>query len=257
VKLDDDTIWSFDSGSSAGASDWVVVPGAGTGRWVRKMASLGELASTSNAKGSSLVGLEDAGAFTSAANVEAALAEIYQHLKSTQGHLDLKSTDFALLTGDQLAVFVDGASAVPGLAMVDGKAFGIRWNNNGTLDAVVTSVLIPPDADITANMTMTVRASKVGATLADAVTFTIGAFNQVTGALHDADADFGGASSALTGDAATKTIQAVTLTLALANLAASPASMTLTLKPTDGTLGTDDVIMHSVRISYKRKLLTS
>jgi hypothetical protein len=39
VKLDDYTLWVFESGSSASASNWVVVPGAGTGRWVRRMQS--------------------------------------------------------------------------------------------------------------------------------------------------------------------------------------------------------------------------
>lgn len=39
VKLDDYTVWVFESASAASASDWVVVPGAGTGRWVRRMKS--------------------------------------------------------------------------------------------------------------------------------------------------------------------------------------------------------------------------
>lgn len=41
VKLDDMTGWSFDAGSSAGASDWVQVPSAGTGRWLRGSAEAG------------------------------------------------------------------------------------------------------------------------------------------------------------------------------------------------------------------------
>lgn len=39
VKLDDYTVWAFESASAASASDWVVVPGAGSGRWVRRMQS--------------------------------------------------------------------------------------------------------------------------------------------------------------------------------------------------------------------------
>ena len=117
--------------------------------------------------------------------------------------------------------------------------------------------MIPPDMDITSNAIMHIRASKVGATVGDAVTFLVAAFNQVDAALHDADANFGGTSSAMTGDAATKTVQNETLTLALANLAAYPASVTITIKPTDGTLGTDDLCLLSVYVLYKRKLLTS
>jgi hypothetical protein len=61
----------------------------------------------------------------------------------------------------------------------------------------------------------------------------------------------------MAGAAASKTVQAVTLTLAAVNLAASPAGVTLTIKPTDGTLGTDDLVLHGARISYTRKPLTA
>jgi hypothetical protein len=217
-----------------------------------------DLASTANGDGASKVAIEDAGAFTSAANVEAALAELYQDAKSVQGTIDLMPHDFYLLTGAPLAIFANGASAVPGSAIVDSKAHGIRWNDNATNAGILSSFLVPPDMDITANATLTIRASKTGATLADAVTFDVGVYNQVVGALHDADANYGGTTSAMTGDAAAKTIQAVTLTLALANLDASPASATITIKPTDGTLATaDDLVLLSARITYKKKLLTS
>jgi len=214
-------------------------------------------ASTANGEGASLVGIEDAGGFTSAATVEAALAELYQNAKSVQGFIDLRPTSFTLLTGAPLAAFSNGASAVPGLSIDDSKSQSIRWNNNATLDGILTSFGMPPDADITANATVTIYASKTGATVGDAVTFAVGAYNQVVGALHDADTNFGGTSGAMTGNATAKTVQAVTRTLALADLAASPANVTITIKPTDGTLGTDDLCLQRVRITYKKKILTS
>jgi len=61
----------------------------------------------------------------------------------------------------------------------------------------------------------------------------------------------------MTGDATAKTVQEVTLTLALANLTAYPAAVELTIKPKDGTLGVDDVIMLAAWIEYKKKLLTA
>ena len=185
------------------------------------------------------------------------IATIRNSLESALGHIDLSPADFVLLTGAPLAIFSNGASAVPGLAIVDSKAFGIRWNDNATLNGILSSFRMPEDCDITANMVLHVYASKTGATLSDAVTFTIGAYNQVVGALHDADTNFGGTSSAMTGDAVAKTIQDKTVTLALANLAASPASVTLTVKPTDGTLGTDDLVLHGVRIYYTKKLVAA
>jgi len=79
----------------------------------------------------------------------------------------------------------------------------------------------------------------------------------VVDALYDADADFGGDTDAMVGDAATKTVQHVTLTLALANLAAYPAALELTSQPKDGTLDDDDVIMLAAWIEYQKKLLAA
>lgn len=200
--------------------------------------------------------LVDAGGYYGAnPTPESALAAVGASLTATDGIIELRCpADFYLLTGAPLAVFANGASAVPGSSITDSKAVGIRWNNNGTLDGLMASFQMPPDCDITANATLYVHASKTGATLADAVTFDVGAFNQVVGALHDADADFGGTTSAMTGNATAKTVQVVSLTLALANLAAYPAGVSLTIKPTDGTLGTDDLLMLRCFIVYKKKL---
>jgi len=254
VDLTNDVAWIFDSGSGAGASAWVLVPDAGTGRWLRNHPSLADLSGVTATLGANLLGFEDSGNKTAQTTVDSALDEIYTHLINGGGVIELKPSDFYLKTGAPLAIFANGASAVPGSAFVDSKAFGIRWNDNAALDAIATSFQVPPDADITANFGLRIRASKTGATLADAVTFAVEAFNQVDAALHDADADFGGTSGAMTGDAAAKTIQSVSLTLALANLAAYPASVTMTIKPTDGTLGTDDLLFHGAYILYTKKL---
>lgn len=182
--------------------------------------------------------------------------ELYTSLQSTQGVIELPASSFYLATGAPLAVFSGGASAVPGSEFTGSEAFGIRWNNNATLDGVVTSRLVPPDMDITANATLVIHAAKIGATPGDLPTFDATVFNQPVGALYDADATYGGTTSAMT-NAATKTVQSVTLTLALANLAAFPARFSLSIKPTDGTLGTDDLLMTGAHILYTKKLLAS
>lgn len=187
----------------------------------------------------------------------AGLAAIYTHLTSTYGFIPLDVGDFVLKTGAPLAVFADGASAVPGLAYVDSKSLAIRWNNNATLSAIAAKVRCPPDLDITADGSIVLQASKVGATVGDAVTFGVELFNQVVGALHDADTDFGGTTSAMTGNATSKTVQSVSRAITAADWAAFPASMTIAIKPTDGTLGTDDLCLHGGYITYKKKLLTS
>lgn len=214
------------------------------------------IADSSAAHAASAISIADAGAFTDQTESEAALQEIYQHIASAQAFLNLPLGAWTEQDGTALADFGDGASPTPGWSAGD-EGFGIRWNNHANPDPISTSVPIPPDLDASADVIVHVMAAKVGATVGDAVTWTIEAFNNADGALYDADTDFGGASSAMTGDAATKTCQEETLTLASANVAGSPCVLTLTLQPTDGTLGTDDVIVLGVWLEYTRKILTA
>lgn len=201
------------------------------------------------------VSIADAGTFTATTTVEAALQEIYQSLLTAKGIIDIPTPAFSA-AGVALAAFSDGASDVPGYC-VTAKGLGIRWNNHAAPLAVGAKVIVPPDADVTANMVLHILAAKTGATEGDATKFTVGAYNNDVGAAYDADDTFGGDTSAMTGTAVAKTVQEVTLTLALANLTAYPAAIELTIKPKDGTLGTDDVILLASWIEYKKKLLTS
>lgn len=213
------------------------------------------IADTSGAHAASAISIEDAGTYTAAAQVEAALQEIYASLLTAKGIIDIPMpvmTD----AGVALAAFSDGASPTPGYC-VTSKGLGIRWNDHATPTPVGTKVMVPPDADVTADMVLHILAAKTGATEADATKFTVGAYNNDVGALYDADSDFGGDTDAMTGTATAKTIQEVTLTLALADLTAYPAAIELTIQPKDGTLGTDDVIMLKAWIEYQKKLLSA
>lgn len=202
--------------------------------------------------------IADAGSFTAQTTVEGALQEIYQDLKSAKLMVPVRLR--MLAAGTPLAAWADNASSNPGVTLVNSKAVGVRWNNNASQTAVwADPIEIPYEADVTANATLRILCSKVGATVGDATTFTVAAYAQAVGSLHDADSDFGGASSAITGDSTSKTVQQSTLTLALADLAAAaaPACISMSIKPSDGTLGTDDIVVHAVWIEFKRKLRTS
>jgi len=202
------------------------------------------------------VSVADAGTFTTEETVEAALAEIYQGLLTAKGIIPIPTPAFDS-AGVALAAFVS-ADSVTGGYCVTAKGLGIRWNNHATPGpAVGIKVMVPPDADITADMVLHILAAKTGATIGDATTFTIGAYNNTVGDAFDADSTFGGATDAMVGDATAKDVQHVTRTLALADLAAYPAAMELTIKPTNGTLGTDDVILLACWIEYQKKLLTA
>lgn len=213
------------------------------------------IADGSAAHAASAISIADAGVFTDQTEAEAALQEIYQSLLTAKGIINIPMPTITD-AGVALAAFADASDPLPGFC-VTAEGLGIRWNDHATPTAVGAKVMIPPDADITADMVLHILAAKIGATVGDATKFTIVAYNNVVAALYDADADFGGDTDAMTGDAATKTVQHVTLTLALANLAAYPAAMELTLQPKDGTLGTDDVIMLVAWIEYQKKLMTS
>lgn len=187
----------------------------------------------------------------------AAVAEDHcKHLLSPSTCLELPIFAWQLSDGTALAKFSDGASATPGYSLDNSKALGIRWNNNGTTTPIGTTVPIPSDLDDSKDVVLHIMAAKSGATAADAVTFTCAAFFQSVAALQDADTDAGGASSAMTGAAAAKTVQHVTLTIAAANVAAAPATMTLTVVPTAAKLTTDDVTIHRMWIEYTPKYLT-
>jgi len=220
------------------------------------------LAGVTGATGANLVGFDDSGTNTTAATVADALDEIYVDMTSAYAFIDIPvGANWFEVDGTALAAFADGVSNTPGLAFDNSKSAGIRWNNAAAPDPICTVVPAPWDMDNSADAEIQVMASKSGNTLADAVTWTIGVFNLVDGAAADADADYGGASSAMTGDAAAKTVQTETLTLANANLpdpdAAGGAAFSITMQPTDGLLDTDDVTVHAVRIRYTRKLRTS
>jgi len=213
------------------------------------------IASAAGAHAASAISVADAGLFTELIEVEAALQEIYQHIITTKGIIAIPMPTITD-AGVALAVFGDAEDPLPGFC-VTSKGLGIRWNNHGTPTPVGTKVMIPPDMNILADATLHILAAKIGDTVGDATKFTIQAFNNVVATLYDADDDFGGDTDAMVGNAATKTVQHVTFTLVLASLAAYPAALELTLQPKDGTLGTDDVIMLSQWIEYKRKALTS
>ena len=201
------------------------------------------------------VSIADAGTFTSTATVEAALQEIYQHIATAKGIIDIPLPAITN-AGVALAAFSDGDSVTPGFSTT-AEGMGIRWNNHATPTPVATKIMVPPDMDAGSDAVVHILAAKTGDTIGDATKFTVEAFNNDVDALYDADADFGGDTDAMTGDATAKTVQEVTLTLANANLTAYPAAIELTLQPKDGTLGTDDVILLKAWVEYQRKILTA
>lgn len=219
------------------------------------------LASIVHNYGASLIGIEDAGGFTLSATVEAALAEIYQHLESAHARKEIPLGEFVIMAGSgvPLSVHANGTDGVAGTwcdSASTPKAKGIMWNpTSGTTSTLVASVMSPADADLTKAVYLKIKASKLGATTADACTFVVGVFAQTDAALYDAGTTLGATSGAMTGNAATKTVQLVSTTLTA--WASSAVGLTVTINPTAAKLSTDYLILHNCWFEYSRKLATT
>jgi hypothetical protein len=177
-----------------------------------------------------------------------------RYTNTETSYVELPRGSWTLVAGTALAAFSSGASATPGYATDDSEAGGIRWNDNGSHTAIAQALLLPADRRPGTDVTVNIVASKTGATVGDATTFVVGAFFHPVGAARDADADAGGTSSAMVGDATTKTVQKVTRTIASADIPDGPVPLTLTVVPTSNVLGADDVTIHSVYLEYERVL---
>jgi hypothetical protein len=181
-----------------------------------------------------------------------------RYRRTEQAFVPVDYRSFSLVAGTALAAFSSGDSATPGLVVDDSEAAGVRWNNHGTPAAIAGPARLPADRAPNTDVIVHIKASKTGATVGDATTFAVGVFFHPVGAARDADADAGGATGAMVGNATTKTVQHLTRTIAAADIPNPSeddpcASFTLTIKPTDGTLGTDDVTIHDVLLEYTRQ----
>ncbi len=167
-------------------------------------------------------------------------------------------TGAILAAGTPMAAWADNAGAsAPGITLADSKAMGLRWNNFATQTAVWLTVIMPQDVDDAAAIVLHVLASKTGATSGDATTFTVTGFFQTVGALHDAASDCGGTTTAMAGAATAKTVAELTLSIAASAVPPSPAVLSFSIKPTNATNATDDVIIEAIWIEATKKLLTS
>lgn len=195
------------------------------------------------------VAIADAGLFTSESDVEGALQEIYQDLKTAQAQVYIPIGAFTLAAnGAPLIVFNDGVA--DGLDFSEGQSY--RFNPNSTTKIGAT-IPMPQDLDDTADVVLHILASRVGSADTTAA-ITVEAFFQTVGAAHDADADAGGATGAA--GAATTVVSELTRTIAAADVPAAPCALSLTLVPT-AALDADDLRVHAVWLEYTRKLLTA
>jgi hypothetical protein len=168
-------------------------------------------------------------------------------------------TSFLDADGDPLAKYAADNVGTVGFNLADSEALNLRWNNYPSNPGVtiLTQVALPRDLDDAEDMILEFLCSKSGATVGDATQITCAVFLTAAAALHDADADAGGDTDAMVGNATAKTTQLLTRTIAAADVPAGAVSMTLKIFPKSGTIETDDFLLHAVRVRYTRKVQTA
>lgn len=193
------------------------------------------------------VSVLDSGNFTLEATVEAALAEIYQHIASAQKCIPIPLGCLTLEDGTAIGKFSDGDSATPGFDQVSNKEVVLRWNNHGTPTKVAAfGIAMPPDLDAASDVVVHWRAK-----MSDA--------NDTPDLEHECyfgagDTDCAGTDDEIDGGA---TLTEYTATIAAANVGGSPEELTLIFGPKAGEIGTDDLLVYSVWLEYTGKTLSA
>lgn len=161
-----------------------------------------------------------------------------------------------LAAGTPMAAWANNAGAsAPGVTLNNSKVVCVKWNNQATLTAVWSSAVLPDDFDVTKPCVLVAHVSKSGATGADTMTLDVAVYEQVPGALEDAGSNLGGTTSAIAAPTATaKTVSKLTLKVPARTLSAAPGHLSVSLKPRDGYLGTDDLLLCGAWVEYEPRL---
>jgi hypothetical protein len=196
------------------------------------------------------VSILDSGGFTSAATVEAALAEIYQDLLSAQNFLSIPLNSWREASSfDVGAIAANGgvlaSDTTPILEAINGATDGcqrINWAATN-VDQVVTSIPLPPDLDVTADLVLHTRIASASTT--DAVGFTVDTF------FNEGDTKVTDTSETNQ----TATFAEKITTIAAADIPAGAQTLTIGLTPV--AHGTDAMYLTATWLEYKRAILTS
>ncbi len=194
------------------------------------------------------VSIADAGAFTTAANVEAAIQELYQHIMTANASVVIPLTSMTLEDGTPLAKFSDGALATPGLAQISNAEQVIRYNNHATPTKVAFSVPLPDDFKATSLHSLVVLAKMSGAT--DTPDLEVECYLNDAGQNIGVDVEIDGGTTIA---AYTAGPQGPIINLPVAGM----NTLTGVFGPKAGELGTDDLLIYGVKLNYTRKLMTS
>lgn len=192
------------------------------------------------------VSVADSGGFTDAATVEAALAEIYRHLLSTQKTI---SVPLGAITMEDGTILTTQASTVTGIAQLSNAEQVIEIPINcSSGEALGFSVPVPQDIDDSANITVHVLAGKGGAL--DSLTLDCEVYPVAAG--DGANADIQDTAA----QAITEAISELVFTCGADGVLAAPGALTVILT-LGGTNDGDAVYIYGVWIEFTAKALTA
>lgn len=190
--------------------------------------------------------IADAGSFTAATTMEAALQEVYQHLLSAQKTV---SVPLASITREDGTALTKQATDVAGFSQIGNKEVVINIPVDCSAgEALAFNVPMPRDLDDTKDVIVDVLVSK--AANLDALTLDAEAYFVAAGDLGNADAQ----------DTAAQTIVAagtvLSFTCGADDVPAAPCAVTVVLT-VGGVNDGDAIYIHAAWVRYTAKLLTS
>ena len=189
------------------------------------------------------VSIADSGGFTSEATVEAALAEIYQHIQSAQKFIPIPLTSWMIGDASNTVSF-GGPATDPILDMTNGDTdSAMRWTwAAASVEEIITQIPLPPDLDTTADLVLHLRTAKD----ANANTVTLASdayFNEGDTKVEDVTATIAQAAGE------------TTITIAAADIPAGAQSLTIELTPS--AHAGDALYLYATWLEYTGATLTS
>jgi hypothetical protein len=228
------------SDTASGSSIGIAVEAATNTGDIIEMAPFAVLSSTAGT-----VSVADSGGFTSAATVEAALAEIYQDLLTAQATIPIP---LGSLTYEDGTYFTKQATTTPGFEQLSDKEIVLTIPVNATAETAAFSVPVPQDLDDSADIVIHVLAGKSADN--DVLTLDCEVYPSAVGDTGNADIQDTAAATV------TQAASELTFTCGADGVLAAPGAITgiLTL---GGTNDGDAVNIYGVWVEYTRAILTA
>jgi hypothetical protein len=194
------------------------------------------------------VSIADVGGFTVQTTTEAALAEIYRHIKTSQAFLPIPLTSLRELTTGAIPNAAGNggllaSDTTPIFNTINGDTDGamrLSWAAANS-DAVGFQIALPIDLDVTAALVIRFRAAMSGATDTPVISAD-SYFNEGDTKVEDDSGAVTGASYA-----------EYTISIAASDIPSNARTLSVELTP--GTHATDSLYLTALWIEYQRKIL--